>query len=85
MRSSVSNSGLPGSIDKSPHWRIAMPRIIEVTVSPKGETKLQTKGYIGADCQQASKFLEQALGVSATEQRTGEYYATATTEQRVQQ
>ena len=36
-------------------------RIIEVTVSPQGETTVQTKGYAGADCLQASKF----LGLSA--------------------
>jgi hypothetical protein len=38
-------------------------RIIEVTVSPKGETTVQTKGYAGADCLEASKWLEQVLGV----------------------
>ena len=37
-----------------------MPRIIEVTVSPKGEVTIETKGYAGAGCLQASKFLEQA-------------------------
>ena len=44
-----------------------MPRIIEVTVSPRGETTVQTKGYTGGDCLQASKFLEQALGVTASD------------------
>ena len=42
-------------------------RIIEVTVSPQGETTIQTKGYAGADCLQASKFLEQSLGVAAAD------------------
>ena len=41
-----------------------MPPLIEVTVSPQGETKIQTKGYEGPRCQEASKFLEQALGVT---------------------
>jgi hypothetical protein len=40
-------------------------QIIEVIVSPTGETKLQTKGFAGASCQQASKFLEAALGLRA--------------------
>jgi hypothetical protein len=62
-----------------------MTRIIEVTVSPKGETSIQTKGYAGSDCLQASKFLEQALGVVAKETKTGEFYATAQTDQHVQQ
>ncbi len=62
-----------------------MPRIIEVIVSPKGETKLQTKGYAGNECLQASKFLEQALGVTITESKTAEFYAAANNEQHVQQ
>lgn len=62
-----------------------MPRIIEVIVSPKGETRLQTKGYAGSECRQASKFLEQALGVITVETKTAEYYAAANNEQHVQQ
>ena len=62
-----------------------MARIIEVTVSPTGETTVQTKGYAGADCLQASKFLEQALGVVNTERKTAEFYQPAAIEQHVQQ
>ena len=62
-----------------------MPRIIEVVVSPKGETTIQTKGYSGSDCLQASKFLEQALGVAANDRKTSEFYQTAAAEQQVTQ
>jgi hypothetical protein len=62
-----------------------MPRVIEVVVSPQGEAVVQTKGYAGADCLKASKFLETALGVVARESKTGEFYSAATTEQHVQQ
>ena len=62
-----------------------MSRIIEIVVSAKGETSIQTKGYSGSDCLQASKFLEQALGVSVTENKTAEFYQAATTDQHVQQ
>ena len=62
-----------------------MPRIIEVTVSPKGETTVQTKGYTGGDCLQASRFLEQTLGVIASETKTSEFYQTEQTQQQVQQ
>ena len=63
-----------------------MSRMIEVLVSPKGEATVQTKGYAGSDCLQASKFLEQALGVVATDRKTAEFYqAAATTEQQIQQ
>lgn len=41
--------------------------IIEVIVSPDGRTKVETKGFAGSSCREASRFIEQALG-----QRTGE-------------
>lgn len=56
-----------------------MPRIIEVTVSPKGEVTIETKGYAGSACLQASKFLEEALGVASAERKTAEYYLPAST------
>jgi Protein of unknown function (DUF2997) len=62
-----------------------MPRIIEVTVTPTGETTIQTKGFTGGDCLQASKYLEQALGVVATDHKTAEYFQAAMTQQQVRQ
>jgi hypothetical protein len=62
-----------------------MSRIIEVTVSPKGEATVQTKGYAGGDCLLASKFLEQALGVVADDRKTSEFYQASSTQQQVQQ
>lgn len=51
-----------------------MPRIIEVMISPTGETTVQTKGYVGGECQQASKWLELTLGLVASDQKTAEFY-----------
>jgi DUF2997 family protein len=63
-----------------------MPRIIEVTVSPKGDVTIETKGYTGVDCLRASKSLEQALGVPSSERKTAEFYQAQATEQnQVQQ
>ena len=62
-----------------------MPRIIEVVVSPQGETTIQTKGYAGGACLQASRFVEQALGVATADHKTAEFYQSTATEQRVQQ
>ena len=62
-----------------------MARVIEITVSPKGETSVQTKGYAGGECLSASRFVEQALGVVGTDHKTAEYYAVTPTEQHVQQ
>jgi hypothetical protein len=63
----------------------SMSRIIDVIVSPQGETTVQTRGYVGGDCLQASKFVEQALGIVASEHKTTEFFATPTTEQHAQQ
>ena len=60
-------------------------RIIEIVISPKGETTVQTKGFAGADCLQASKWLEQALGIATNDNKTAEYYQPATTEESIQQ
>ena len=62
-----------------------MARIIEVTVSPKGEVTVQTKGYAGADCLAASQFVEQALGVTVADRKTGEFYQNVPDEQQIQQ
>lgn len=60
-------------------------KTIEVVVSPTGETKVQTRGYAGADCLQASKLLEQALGAVAAEHKTSEYFQTQSQQQEIQQ
>jgi hypothetical protein len=62
-----------------------MARIIDVVVSPTGETTIQTKGYAGADCLQASRFLEQALGVAANDRKTAEFFEVAPVQQQIQQ
>ena len=62
-----------------------MPRVIEVIVSPTGETTVQTKGFSGGDCLEASRWLEQALGLATHERRTAEFYGAETTEQQIQQ
>ncbi len=51
-----------------------MKTVIEVVVSPKGETKIETKGFFGGECRQASRFMEEALGVRASEKLTAEFY-----------
>lgn len=43
-------------------------KTIEIIVTPEGTTTVQTLGFSGSSCREASKFIEQALG-----QRTGEY------------
>ncbi len=60
-------------------------KIIEIIVSPKGETRLETKGFSGQACKAASKFLEDALGVRQAEQLTAESHQSAPIEHQHQQ
>jgi predicted lipase len=60
-------------------------KTIEITVSPKGETKVETKGFTGAACRDASRFVEQALGQRADEQLTSEFYQGQQTSQDLRQ
>jgi hypothetical protein len=62
-----------------------MNKIIELTVSPTGQTRVETKGFTGSACREASRFLEQALGMRTAEQLTGEFHQTEQTGQEVQQ
>ena len=58
---------------------------IEVIISPKGETKIETKGFAGSSCQRASQFLEEALGAKLSDQPTAELYQAQREEQVIQQ
>ncbi len=49
-------------------------KTIEITVSPQGEIRLETKGFAGASCQDASRFIENALGEMLSHQPTAERY-----------
>ena len=52
-----------------------MNKTIEIIVSPTGDTRLETKGCTGGECKEASKFVEEALGVPAGEQMTAEFHS----------
>ncbi len=45
-------------------------KLIEITVSPTG----QTKGFVGGECREASRFVEEALGQRVGETLTAEFH-----------
>lgn len=51
-----------------------MMKTIEITVSPAGQTKVETKGFTGAQCREASRFVEEALGQRTSEKLTAEFF-----------
>lgn len=56
-------------------------KTIEIIVQPDGKTRIETKGFSGAECKDASRFMEQALGTRQAEHLTSDFYLPATTQQ----
>ena len=52
-------------------------KTIEVVVSPIGEIRIDAAGFKGPDCEQATRFLEEALGVVGKKVKKPEYHQTA--------
>ena len=52
------------------------PPTIEITITPDGQTRVETYGFAGADCQAATRGLLAALGAAQREQLKSEYYVT---------
>ena len=55
-----------------------MSKIIEIVISPNGQTRVETKDFAGSECREASRFVEEALGKRVDEQLTAEFYAEET-------
>jgi len=62
-----------------------MKRTIEVIVSPAGEIQIDAVGFKGADCEAATRFLEEALGVVGRKVKKPEYHqlTTSTRQQKI--
>jgi len=48
-------------------------RIIEIIIAPGGGISIDAVGFKGADCEQATKFLEDALGKTTQKRFKPEY------------
>ena len=60
-------------------------RTIEVIISPKGEPRIETKGFVGRSCLDASRFLEEALGTKVSDHAKAELYQAQSQEQVLKQ
>ncbi|QDT23507.1 DUF2997 domain-containing protein [Gimesia chilikensis] len=49
---------------------------IEIIISTDGQSRIETRGFTGSRCRDASRFLESALGTVSSEQLTAEYHQT---------
>lgn len=62
-----------------------MSKTIEIIVAPNGQTRVETKGFVGSDCRQASQFIERALGQQTDELLKAEFYQTSTSQQHMKE
>jgi hypothetical protein len=60
-------------------------KTIEIIIAPNGQSKVETKGFTGSECREASRFVELAIGQQTNEILKSEFHQTATAQQQVQQ
>ena len=60
-------------------------KTIEIVVSPTAQTQVETKGFSGSECRNASRFLEEALGARVSEQLTAEFHEAASSRTQLEQ
>jgi hypothetical protein len=70
------SSGAPGVA-------IAAERI-EITIDTKGNSQVETKGFSGSECLEASKFVEQALGKQTGTRTTAEFFSSSVNQNAIQ-
>jgi hypothetical protein len=54
-------------------------KIIVLVVAPDGATRVETHGFVGAACREASRFIELSLGTNTAEKLTPEYHEVPST------
>lgn len=52
-------------------------KTIEIILTPTGDLSIDAVGFKGADCEQASRFIEEALGKSTRSVKKPEYHQQA--------
>ena len=60
-------------------------RTIEIIVESNGSTRVQTRGFTGSACIDASRFIEEALGKRTSERTTPEFFEVADERQRLRE
>ena len=60
-------------------------RTIEIIVETNGSMSVQTRGFTGSACRDASRFIEEALGKRTSERTTPEFFQVADERQRLRE
>ena len=62
-----------------------MNKTIEIVVAPNGQIRVETKGFVGGECREASQFIERALGQQTEEVLKAEFHQTVSTPHNFQE
>jgi len=62
-----------------------LSKSIEIIISPNGQTRVETKGFSGSECRQASQFIEKALGQQTDELLKAEFHQTASSQHHIKE
>ena len=57
-------------------------KTIDILITPDGQSRVETRGFSGSSCREASQFLEQALGRRTNEELTAEFHQPEQTRQQ---
>lgn len=60
-----------------------MSKTIEIIIAPNGQSRVETKGFVGSECRGASRFIERALGQQTDEILKAEFHQSAENQQSV--
>ncbi|MES2789252.1 MAG: DUF2997 domain-containing protein [Planctomycetota bacterium] len=60
-------------------------KTIEIIVAPNGQSRVETKGFTGSECRQASQSIERALGQQTDEVLKAEFHQTANSQQHMKE
>lgn len=52
-----------------------MSQTIEIVISPSGAVRVETKGFVGSQCRNATRALEEAIGARHSENIIPEFFA----------
>ena len=55
-----------------------MTKRIDITVGPDGSTEVESFGFSGKECSDATKIIEQAIGSVKEDRKKAEYYKPST-------
>jgi DUF2997 family protein len=59
-----------------------MKKTIEILVSPQGDVSIDAIGFQGPECEQATRYLEEALGSVRQRQHKAEYHQSQSRKQQ---